>query len=358
MAQTSLKQNISFVTAPDGARIARATLGRGPVIVRAAHWLTHISKDPESPVWRHWLAALSASNTLLRYDLRGCGLSEREVSDISFEAWLADLEAVTADLDAPFALLGMSQGGALSIAYAARHPERVSHLVLIGAYAQGLLVRNPTPKGALEADTLANLMRLGWGKGHPAFGNVFTNLFIPGGSAEQAGWWRRLERETASPEVAARTLDVLHGIDVLDLARQVTVPTLVAHARGDARVPFEQGMALASAIPGARFLPLESDNHVLLEDEPAWPVLRDALADFLPRAEPLLANPVQDFALTAAEADVLDLVLRGLGNREIAARLGKSEKTVRNQVSILLDKTGVGSRAELIVQHLSRNPGQ
>jgi pimeloyl-ACP methyl ester carboxylesterase/DNA-binding CsgD family transcriptional regulator len=294
----------------------------------------------------------------VRYDLRGCGLSEREVADISFEAWLGDLEAVTADLKDPFTLVGMSQGGALSIAFAVRHPERVRQLVLIGAYAQGLLARTGAPNGALEAETLVNLMRLGWGQDLPAFSNVFTNLFIPGGSAEQTAWWRRLEQETATPDVATRTLGVLQGIDVLDLARQVQAPTLVAHARSDARIPFEQGMALASAIPGAQFLPLDSANHVLLEDEAAWPVLCDALVDFLPPAEPAPADPRHDFGLTAAETAVLDLVVRGLGNREIAALLGKSEKTVRNQVSMLLDKTGAGSRAEMIVHVLSRNPGQ
>lgn len=353
-ASDALRQDISFVTSRDGTRIARASMGRGPTIVRAAHWLTHISRDLESPVWRHWLADLSSRGQLVRYDLRGCGLSSRDVPDISFEAWLADLEAVTATLEAPFTLLGMSQGAALSIAYAVKHPERVKRLVLIGGYAKGLLRRDQDDRTQIEAATLTNLMRLGWGQDDTAFNQVFTNLFIPDGTQEQHDWWRSLERETASAEVAAKTMDVLHGIDVSDIAAGLTVPTLVLHARGDRRIPFEQGRALAMTIPGAEFVPLNSNNHVLLETEPAWADLCTALGSFLGDSRAL---PGADLGLTAAEREVLGLVAKGLSNPDIAARLGKSEKTVRNQVSSLLEKTGLKTRAELIVRTLSGPTG-
>lgn len=353
-ASDTLKQNISFVTSKDGTRIARASMGRGPTIVRAAHWLTHISRDLESPVWRHWLAELSSYGHLVRYDLRGCGLSARNVPEISFESWLEDLEAVTSNLEEPFTLLGMSQGAALSIAYAFRHPERVKRLILVGGYAKGLLSRGQSDRTQIEAATLTNLMRLGWGQDDTAFNQVFTKLFIPDGTQVQHDWWRSLERETASAEIAARTMDVLHEIDVSGIAAELNVPTLVLHARGDRRIPFEQGRALAMTIPGSEFVPLNSNNHVLLESEPAWSDLCSALHGFLGHSTALLRA---DVGLTAAERDVLGLVAKGLSNPDIAARLGKSEKTVRNQVSSLLQKTGLSTRSELIVRTLSGQLG-
>ena len=345
------------MTSKDGVRIARAVTGDGPVIVKAAHWLTHISRDFDSPVWRHWLTELSSRNRLVRYDLRGCGLSSRDIADIGFDAWLSDLEAVTEGIEEPFTLLGMSQGGALSIAFAHRYPEKVERLVLIGAYARGLLARDQGARARLEADTLTNLMRLGWGRDDMAFNQLFTQLFIPGGTPDQHSWWRALEQETASADIAARTMEVLHGIDVMDLASELTVPTLVLHARDDARIPFEQGRELAATIAGAQFVPLDSRNHVLLDTEPAWDALTSALRAFLDRARPeQVALPGCN--LTAAETDVLRLVSKGLSNSDIAETLGKSEKTVRNQVSVLFDKVGVKTRAELIVRALSGTTGQ
>lgn len=353
-SSVTLKQDISFATSKDGTRIARASMGRGRTIVRAAHWLTHISRDLESPVWRHWLAELSSYGKLIRYDLRGCGLSSRNVLNISFDAWLADLEAVTSEIEEPFTLLGMSQGAALSIAYASRYPERVKQLVIIGGYSKGLLSRDSSDRTQIEAATLTNLMRLGWGQDDTAFNQVFTNLFIPDGSQEQHDWWRSLERETASAEVAARTMDILHRIDVGGMAAELDVPTLVLHARGDRRIPFEQGRTLAMTIPGAEFVPLNSNNHVLLETEPAWSDFCSALSGFLGDGSPTAGA---DAGLTTAEREVLGLVAQGLSNPDIAARLGKSEKTVRNQVSSLLDKTGLSTRSELIVRTLSGQMG-
>ena len=169
-------------------------MGRGPTVVSAAHWLTHVSRDPESPIWHYWISELSSKNLLVRYDLRGCGLSDRNVSDISFEAWLADLEAVTEEIDEPFTLVGMSQGAALSVAYALRHPEKVGRLVLIGAYTQGIRERATNAQHIIKEETLANLIRLGWGSDRNAFNDGFTNLFIAGGTVEQCSWWQNLER--------------------------------------------------------------------------------------------------------------------------------------------------------------------
>jgi pimeloyl-ACP methyl ester carboxylesterase/DNA-binding CsgD family transcriptional regulator len=352
-----LRQSLRFCTAPDATRIAIATIGAGPPLVRAAHWLSHVEHDLQSPVWRPWLEELSRHHTYIRYDQRGCGLSDQQIDDFSLDAWVSDLEAVVDSLGLRrFPLFGMSQGGAVAIAYAMRHPERVSHLVLAGAYARGALCRAATPAERLEAETLVNLIRVGWGRDNPAFRQVFTNQFIPGGTPAQHQWWNELERVTATPENASRTLDAFHRVDVTALASQLRVPTLVLHARDDARVPFDEGRRLAALIPDARFVPLASANHVLLDNEPAWSVFLGEVRRFL--GTPLAAEvdaAGRMSALTGAERDVLRLVALGLDNRSIAEQLGKSEKTVRNQMTSIFAKLGVRTRAEAIVHVRDRD---
>jgi pimeloyl-ACP methyl ester carboxylesterase/DNA-binding CsgD family transcriptional regulator len=346
-----LNQKISFCKARDGARIAMATLGHGSPLVRAAHWLSHVEYDTESPVWSAWLRELSRDHTYIRYDQRGSGLSDRSPSDNSFDSWIGDLEAV---VDAQglerFALLGMSQGGAIAIAYAARHPERVSHLVLLGAYGRGMLRRGVSPQQREEAETLVKLIRLGWGRDNPAFRQVFTSQFIPGGSREQHQWFNDLERISASPENAAAIVETLHEVDVSSVAETIRVPTLVFHVRGDARVSFEEGRILAAAIPTARFVPLEGSNHVLLENEPAWRQFFEELRGFLPAParKGMAGRLLKEIGLTPSEHEVLLLIARGLDNGAIAAALCKSEKTVRNQVTSIFAKLGVSSRAQAV----------
>ena len=346
-------QKVSFVTAEDGVRIAVAEAGSGPVtILKAGNWLSHISQDADSPIWRHWLQELSRGCRFVRYDLRGCGLSDREVKDISFAAWLSDLELVANRIDGPVTLLGLSQGCALSIAFAVRHPEKVERLILSGSYAQGMLARREGERASLKAETLANLVKLGWGNDVPAFNQVFTSLFVPDGTPEQHEWWHRLERESASPEVALRILEVLHKIDVSAEAAKLDVPALVFHAKNDARIPFEEGRKLASLIPGTQFVPLDSANHILLSHEPAWDVFLSAVREFLP-GDDTPGPSASVFGFTRAEAEVVALVAKGQPNSEIARALGKSEKTVRNQISVALEKAAVRSRSELIVKVLS-----
>ena len=347
---TTPRQTVRFCTASDGTRIAVASIGSGPPLVRAAHWLSNVEHDLQSPVWRPWLLELSRAHSYHRYDQRGAGLSDRSLDGLSLDAWVGDLEAVVDQLGLErFPLLGMSQGGAVAIAYARRHPERVSHLVLMGAYAQGTMARAKSDAERLEAETLVNLIRVGWGSDNDAFRQVFTNQFIPGGTAEQLRWWTELQRLTASGEGAARTLAAFHAVDVVELAAALDMPTLVLHAARDTSVPFDEGRRLAALIRGARFVPLDSANHVLLEGEPAWPVFVQEIEAFLATAAEQAAEEAAA-GLSAAEAAVLELMARGLANSEIARRLGKSEKTVRNQVSAIFDKLGVRTRAEAIVK--------
>jgi len=293
-----LEQRIRFCTAPDGVRIAYATSGTGPTLVKPANWLTHVEHDWESPVWRHWLTALSRHHTLVRYDERGSGLSDRDADDLSFDSWVRDLETVAdaAGLER-FPLLGISQGCAVAIAYAVRHPERVSRLVLYGGYLQGVLARARTEVEREEARMLTQSMPAYWGRDNPAFRLFFAARFVPEGTQEQMRWFSELTRITTSPEVAVRLRTTSSKIDVTALAPLVRAPTLVIHGTGDSAVPFDEGRRMAARIPGARFVSLESRNHILLEHEPAWPRFLDEVERFL--AEEPMQEPAVDATLTA-----------------------------------------------------------
>jgi pimeloyl-ACP methyl ester carboxylesterase/DNA-binding SARP family transcriptional activator len=275
------QQKVQFCMAPDNVRIAYAVAGQGLPLVKAANWLNHLEYDWQSPIWSDLLHALAAEYQLVRYDERGNGLSDWNVDDISFEAFVRDLGSV---VDAAglqrFALLGISQGCAATIAYAVRYPERVSHLVLYGGYARGRCKRGSAAEIEASNATLT-LMRLGWGQDNPAFRSIFTSLFIPGGTPEQMKWFNDLQRVTTSPENAFRIRSAMNDIDVTDLLERISVPTLVVHGQGDAVVPFEEGRLMASRIPGARFLALDTSNHLILPGEPGMGRLLDEIRDFL-----------------------------------------------------------------------------
>lgn len=343
-----MEQRIRFCTAPDGVRLAYATSGKGPPLVRAPHWLTHLEFDWRSPVWRPWLQEVSSRHTLVRFDPRGCGLSDRDVEDMSFEAWVRDLETV---VDATglerFALIGPSQGGPIALAYTVRHPGRVTKLVLNGAYLRGRLVRARTPRDVEEAETFVHMARVGWGTENPAFRQVFSMLFMPKGTSEQWRWFSDLSRVSTTGEIAARILNTMQRMDVRELAPKVRVPTIVIHARGDARIPFEEGRLAASLIPGAQLVTLETDNHILMPSDPAWRPFFEALEAFLadtPGDAPLAAG------LTAREREIVQLIAQGLGNAAIATRLTISPHTLRNHITRIFGKMGVGTRAEAIVK--------
>jgi DNA-binding SARP family transcriptional activator/pimeloyl-ACP methyl ester carboxylesterase len=277
-------QQIRFCAAWDGLRLAYATSGSGPPLVKAANYLTHLEFDWESPVWRHWLRELSTGNTLVRYDERGCGLSDWATDDFTLEGWVRDLETVVDTLGLErFPLLGISQGGPVAISYAVRHPERVSHLILYGTFLRGRFKRDLTAAQMEEAQTLIQLMKVGWGQNSPAFRQVFTTLFMPEATTEQMHWFNDLQRLSTSPENAVRFETAFYNLDAREVAPLVRVPTLVLHARDDAMIGYEEGRQVAASIPGAQLISLEGKNHILLESEPAWPRFIQEVQRFLGR---------------------------------------------------------------------------
>lgn len=349
----SVKQDVHFCTSADGVRIAYALTGSGPPLVMSATWLTHLEYQWRSLAWRPWLEAFSREHTLLRYDPRGCGLSDRDAADISFETWIRDFEAV---IDASgfgrFALLGICQGGPIAVEYAARHPERVSHLILYGTYARGRNRREGAPIEAEKARVLLDLTKLGWGRENHAFVQIWAAQFQPGGSLDHLRSWSELQSASTSAETAMRLMRVTFDIDVQRAARDVHCPTLILHPDRGAVVPIEEARILASLIPDARFVLLDSENHMPLADEPAWGQLLAEVRAFLPfeATPPDAATLLPQLAdLTHRERQVLEGIAQGLDNAQIAARLDLSEKTVRNHVTRVFDKIGAETRAQAIV---------
>ncbi|WP_292567995.1 alpha/beta fold hydrolase [Mesorhizobium sp.] len=272
---------VQFCRALDGTRLAYASTGSGSVILRAAHWMSHLTFDWDSPIWRHWMRELSRHNRLVRYDERCNGLSQRQVVDISFETMVSDLERVVeaTGLDR-FTLLGLSQSCAVSIAYAIRHPEKVSGMILYGGYVKGWRARGDAGEIATR-EAVATLMRESWGKPNPMFRQAFCSMFIPGATHEHFAWMDDLMLRTVSPDDAWRLQSAFSVIDVSDLLEKVKVPTLVLHARDDNVAPVESGRTMAAGIPGARFIELESQNHILLEGEPAFEEFIDHVRAFI-----------------------------------------------------------------------------
>lgn len=277
-----MNQSIRFCTTTDGVRIAYATLGSGSAIVRPGHWLTHLEYDLDSPVWRSLLRGLAQQHMLVRYDPRGTGMSDRDVAEVSPELWLKDLEAVVDDLGLErFALFGMSQGGSTAIHYAVAHPEKVSHLVLCGSYARGRLHRDEGEFTPETLEALCTLMRNGWGSDNEAYREFFSSRYVPSSNREAIRWLNELEVMSASPAMAATYFRALAHIDVRPLLAKVRTPTLVLHCQGDRAVPMRYGRELAAGIAGARFVPMEGDNHLFLEDEPAHAIFLRETGRFL-----------------------------------------------------------------------------
>ena len=339
------QQEIRFARAPDGVRIAYAVHGTGAPLVVDACWLSHLQHDWVSPVWRHHLAEWSSYRTVVRYDERGHGLSDRDVTDFSLEARLGDLEAVVEDSGVEdFALLAMAQGGPVAIEYAARHPERVSRMVFYGSYAAAM--RDPTPDDVEMDAAFETLIRVGWGRPGSEFRRVFTSMMIPGATEAQRVWLDELQRVAVDGETALVSRRERNRADASHLLASLDVPTLVLHALGDRMNDFSQARHLAAEIPGARLVALQSVNHVTLEDEPAWAVYAAELRSFLTAGEPRVPAPRRPLpGLSPRECEVLALAAEGLGNLAIAERLTLSDRTVERHLHNVYAKLGVEGRS-------------
>jgi pimeloyl-ACP methyl ester carboxylesterase/DNA-binding CsgD family transcriptional regulator len=340
-----LRHETRFCTSSDGVGLAFAIDGEGPPLVKASNWMTHLEYERQSPVWRHWVRELSRGHTLVRYDERGCGLSDREFAGTpSLDSYVADLAAVVdaAGLE-QFALLGLSGGGPTAIEYAARNPARVSRLVLYGTWARGRHLRGDA--AAEQSRLVGELIRVGWGGAVPAFRQVFSSIYIPSAGEEQKRWYDELQQASSSGETAARLWRSRSDTDVTETARRVTQPALVLHARDDRAVPYEEGRLLASLLPDARFVTLESENHILQEREPAWEAFLAQVRGFLgddegPRT---VAGDLSD--LSDREREVLELVAAGMSNEQIAERLFLSSRTVERHLSNVYAKLRLSGKS-------------
>ncbi|MGH2402604.1 MAG: alpha/beta fold hydrolase [Candidatus Limnocylindria bacterium] len=339
-------QTIRFCRGHDGVRLAYAMHGSGPPLVVVSCWLSHLQHDWQSPVWRHFLDGLGSVSTLIRYDERGFGLSDWTVTDFSLDARLRDLEAIIASLGFErFSLLGMSGGAPVALAYAAAHPDRVSRLVLYGATAIGR--GDHGPEATANEEAFQAMIRAGWARRDPLFRRVFTNIFIPGATEERMGWFDELQRMSTSTENSVTSRIARNAVDVRDRLGHITAPALVLHALGDRAVPFDLGRDLAARIPNARLVPMDSGNHILLADEPAWQLFMAEVREFMrPESASAGSGDVRDRIgeLSSREREVLRLAADGHDNAEIAAALVLSVRTVERHLSNAYLKLGMSGR--------------
>lgn len=354
-ADATPPQELRFCRAPDGVRIAYARHGSGPPLVIASCWLSHLQFDWQSPVWRHFLDELGKIATVIRYDERGFGLSDWEVDDFSLEARLGDLEAVVDDAGVDrFALMAMSQGGPVSIAYTDRHPERVTRCIFYGSFA----AVDRSPDAEEFADTVNRLIKVGWERPTPEFRRVFTWMMIPGANEEQMRWIDDLQRMSTSAEVAIRARAGRRLADAVELLPAIKVPTLVIHSRDDHMIDFDNGRHLATSIDGARLVALDSANHIVLGDEPAWPVFLAEVTEFLApeREASRQQSGLAPGVLSQRELEVLRLAAEGYDNERIAESLSISVRTVERHLSnsyVKLGVTGKAARAAAVARLLS-----
>lgn len=342
-----LSHELRFAHLACGARIAYARSGRtgAPTLIRVAHWMTHVEYDLRSPLWAPWLEQLGRAFQFVRYDERGCGLSTAADLTHDLETAVEEIDAVAQAHGAPqIALLGISGAAAPAVAYAARHPERVSHLVVLGGFSHGLMFRGASAEAVAYHEAQVRLVELGWGRNDPSVQEFFTSRFLPDGSPEARAALNEQQRLSCDGRRAAALMQARARLDVRALAAQVRAPTLVLHSQGDCAVPVAHGHELAAAIPGARFESLASRNHIPLAGEPAFARLVTAVTEFV-------AAPPQGLPpLTARERELASLVGQGLDNLQIAARLGIAGKTVRNMLSTLYVKLGVEGRPQAVVR--------
>ena len=329
-----MEQDIRFCKTSDGVRIAYAVTGGGPPLVRSLGWFTHLEHEWETPYFGPFNQILSQHYTLVRYDGRGMGLSDRNTADFSLEAKVKDLEAVIdgAGIDR-CAIMGLSEGGPTAVAYAVKHPDRVSRLVLYGSNPSFNQMAE-TSEGRQLADAMINLARVGWGSDHPSYRQFFTAMFMPDAPAEALRTFSQYQRASAPPESVVAMIEALIKFDVRDLAPQVSVPTLVIHRRGDTAVPFESGREFAALIPGARFLPLEGRNHIFMPDEPEAARFLQALDGFMAPDTAAAASPV------ATQSGLVTILFTDMeGSTALTQRLGdaKAQDILREHNTVIRD---------------------
>ena len=355
---TQNNQRIAFTLSADETQIAYALSGEGPPIVKAGTWLTHIQHDWDSPIWSHWFRLMSQKHTLVRYDPRGCGLSQRETADISLERWVDDLEAVVDKLDlATFPLFGGSQGAAVAILYCLRHPERVSQLVLYAPLVTGWS-GSQNPK-ALRWSAMENLVESGWGEENLAFSSMFSQLFIPGATPENVRWYANIQQKSTSKNSAKRIMKAMSEIRLFSRLEELNVPTLVVQVAGDQAISADSAKGIAAKIRNCQFESIDSDNDILLEDEPGWSEFSQVFQRHFPGIGELNSSweeKVLDIdaskklaLLSKRELEVLSKLALGLSNRDIAEQLFISEKTVRNHLSTIFSKLDVSSRSQALL---------
>ena len=351
--------SIRFCTSRDGTRIAYAVSGKGYPVIRLGGLFTHLEFDRESSIWGPWLLALSKGRMLIRYDARGSGLSDCEGVGFSFERYIEDVEAIVAANGLRrFALFGIGGPAALAVAYAARHPDHVSHLVLHAAFTRGRIARASTAEQLEEIEATLKLISLGLSDDDPSRRQMMTSQFLPDGTTEQLREFGELLRVSSAPRNTAEFLRAWYMVDIRSLLPKVRCPAIVMHPRAGFRVPLEEGRMVAQLIPDGRLVPLKTRNTYLPENDPAWPHVISEIDEFLPRtAEPVEPGSLQLDRLTSREKMVFEAVVQGLGNKQIAQQFKISDKTVRNHLSSIFQKFDVSSRAQLIVRaHAARLP--
>jgi pimeloyl-ACP methyl ester carboxylesterase/DNA-binding CsgD family transcriptional regulator len=348
-----MQQRIAFVRSKDDTNIAYALSGEGPPLVRAGTWLTHVQHDWDSPVWSHWLRFMSSRHTLVRYDPRGCGLSQSQVKNIRFQDWVDDLEAVVDRLELDsFPLVGMSQGAAVAAEFALRHPKRVKHLTLYAPVVTGW--RGRATEGAKHWQAIEQLVMSGWGDSNMAFPSMFAHLFLPDSPPENKHHYAELQRKSATKDVAARFMNVLADLHLFPRLKELAVPTLVIQIAHDQIVDPRSATGIAAEIAGSQFVSIDSRNHVLLEHEAGWEEFKSAFAQHVPggslppaRASAPPSQLLQQ--LSRREQEILRELVKGHNNKQIADSLFISEKTVRNHITSIFEKLGVSSRAQALV---------
>jgi pimeloyl-ACP methyl ester carboxylesterase/DNA-binding CsgD family transcriptional regulator len=341
-------QQIRFCTSQDGTRIAFEICGNGPPLVMAGQSFSHLEGEWDCLVRAPLLEFLSQNHTLVRYDMRGTGLSDRDCAEFSFARYVEDLGAVirASGFDS-YAMLGLTGGGALAVTHAVAHPKEVTQLVMAGSYLRGRSVRSTTPSAHEETELILKLVELGWGQDSPTFRQLFTYQFLPDGTPEQLQSFDELMRKSVSAKNAALQLRAWFSADLRDVAPRLKTPTLVLHSRGDLRIPFDEGRLLAASIPAARFVTLDSRNHFILTQEAAWQHLTHELTAFLAPQAGKNLSPIE--SLTAREQAVLEVLSQGLETADMAERLCMSEKTVRNHLSSIYSKLEVSNRLQAVL---------